>query len=150
MAQFSFRLQSIVEYRQQLLEKLQQEMALLQARYRAADERLRELEAAERATLGRLGEGQADVLDLAEVLQATAQLERLQLLIGEQTATLQQVQAEISILQDRLVEQSRDVKALEKLRERQAADHAREERRVEQLEASELGLRQHRRMQVVC
>jgi flagellar export protein FliJ len=170
MSSAPFRLQTVLDYRARLVDRLRLELAALHRQQQEAAAQLAVLEAAERAALAQLRAQQAPptpsprpprvaqeseappgassgaVLDLPRLMQLTEHLHVLAARIAAQRETLARLAAEEAALQERIVAQNKDVKALEKLRERHLAEHARTEARRERVESSELALRQYQRL----
>jgi flagellar export protein FliJ len=172
MSSAPFRLQTVLDYRARLVDRLRLELAALHRQQQEAAAQLAVLEAAERAALAqlraqqapptpsprppRVAEGQESeappgassgaVLDLPRLMQLTEHLHVLAARITAQRETLARLAAEQAALQERIVAQNKDVKALEKLRERHLAENAWTEARRERVESSELALRQYQRL----
>lgn len=170
MSSAPFRLQTVLDYRARLVDRLRLELAALHRQQQEAAAQLAALEAAERAALAQLRAQQAPpspaptpgdglsrrgarpagndgaLLDLPRLMQLTEHLHVLAARIAAQRETLARLAAEEAALQERIVAQNKDVKALEKLRERHLAEHARTEARRERVESSELALRQYQRL----
>ncbi|HLI26418.1 MAG TPA: flagellar FliJ family protein [Chloroflexota bacterium] len=173
MSSAPFRLQTVLDYRAHLVDRLRLELAALQHRQQEEAARLAALEAAERAALAQLraqqapspypvppsptGEGGAGeggppgasggtLLDLPRLMQLTEHLNVLAARIAAQRELLAQLAAEEAALLERIVAHQKDVKALEKLRERHLAECALSEARRERVESSELALRQYQRL----
>ena len=148
MAGFKFRLQSILDYRAGLVDRARMEVGALQARQReeeAVREGLRASECATHAMLAAMQLGGA--LDMAELTRLMATADAFATLIEEQGLVIERCQRETDEAQARLVELSRDAKALEKLRERQQEEYQQEGVRRERAETSELASLRHRWMQ---
>lgn len=170
MSSAPFRLQTVLDYRARLVDRLRLELAALHRQQQEAAAQLAVLEAAERAALAQLRAQQAPptpsprpprvaqeseappgassgaVLDLPRLMQLTEHLHVLAARITAQRETLARLAAEQAALQERIVAQNKDVKALEKLRERHLAENAWTEARRERVESSELALRQYQRL----
>ena len=149
MAGFKFRLQSILDYRSGLVDRVRMEVGALQARQREEElvrERLRAEEGATFVALAELQVGGA--LDLAEVTRLMGVADALATRIEEQGLVIERCRQEAEAAQARLVELSKEAKALEKLRERQQGEYLQEDARRERAETSELASLRHRWMQV--
>jgi flagellar protein FliJ len=143
MQKFSFRLQSVLDYRGKLVERQRLEVANAQSKVQAERQRLEELRAAWRTAQARLAEEQRDLVDVDRVHQLLDYLAALERRILDQEEVVEQARLAVAEAQQLLLTQSRDQKALEKLREHQSDDYAREVLRVEQIETSELAARRH-------
>ena len=149
MAGFKFRLQSILDYRAGLVDRAWMEVGALQAREREEElvrERLQAEEQATHAMAAALQVGGA--LDLAELTRLMGAADALATRIEEQGLVIARCCRETDEAQVRLVELSKDAKALEKLRERQQEEHLQDDARRERAETSELASLRHRWMQV--
>ena len=149
MAGFKFRLQSILDYRSGLVDRVRMEVGALQARQREEElvrERLRAVEGATFAALAELQVGGA--LDMAELNRLMEAADALATRIEEQGLVIERCRRETDEAQARLVELSKEAKALEKLRERQQDEYLQEDARRERAETSELASLRHRWMQV--
>jgi flagellar FliJ protein len=148
MAQFKFRLQNVLDYRRTLVDRTHFELATAQARLREEEQDLERLRAAESAATTRLSEVQRQQVHLPEVLQLSDHLSVLLGRIAEQSGAVDRARAEVERLHQQAVAQSKDAKALEKLRDRQSEETAVEQRRLEQIETSELAALQYQRLRV--
>lgn len=146
MGGFKFRLQSVLEYRHQLVERLQAEVYALQQRVRDEEARLSALQLAENRTLARLQQQRAGVIDMAETLHLTQHLDVLLQRIAEQRQVIELARVEADQRQQALVEANTELKAMEKLRDRQEDEFSTEVRRVEQIQTDEVAILQHRRL----
>ena len=148
MARFTFRLQSVLDYRAGLVDRARMVVGALQAREREEElvrERLRAAESATHAMLAALQIGGA--LDMAELTRLMGAADALAARIEEQGHVIARCRQETEEAQAQLVELSKDAKALEKLRERQQAEYLQEDARRERVETSELASLRHRWMQ---
>ena len=149
MAGFKFRLQSILDYRAGLVDRARMEVGALQAREREEElvrERLQGEEQATHALAAALQVGGA--LDLAELTRLLASADAIEARIADQDEVVEACRREIDEATARLVELSKDAKALEKLRDRQQEEYVQEDARRERAETSELASLRHRLLQV--
>jgi flagellar export protein FliJ len=146
MATPEFRLQSVLDYRQSLVDRSLMELAALQHRLVQEEQRLGMLRTAERVACARLELAHEDVLDVPAIRQLHEHLAFLTTRIQEQQTVVQRVRDEVVQLQQALPELAKDVKALEKLRERKLVEHTRHERRLERIEAGEIAADRFRRL----
>jgi len=149
MPGFIFRLQNVLDYRTGLADRARQELGVLQARVREAEETLAALHRAEQRALQRLGAAQSTAaLDLAEITRLLEYGQVLTEQIAEQHQVIAQRQQEADAQQEQVIALAKEAKALEKLRERQMEEYQQEDARREQAETSEIAAGRHQRLQV--
>jgi flagellar export protein FliJ len=149
MAGFLFRLQNVLEYRTGLADRARQELGVLQARVREAEEELATLHRFEQRALRALGDAQSGAaLDFAEITRLLEYGEVLTQRITQQHEVIAQRQQAVDEQQERVIALAKDAKALEKLRERQLEEFQHEDARREQAETSEIAAVRHQRAQV--
>jgi flagellar protein FliJ len=150
MAGFRFRLQNVLDYRAGLADRARQELGVLQARVREAEEALAALFRAEQHALQQLGEAQsAPMMDLAAITRLLEYGQILTIRIAEQRGVIAQRQEEADAKQQEVIALAKDAKALEKLRERQLEEFQQDDARREQAETSEIAAIRHQRLQVM-
>ncbi|MCX7929366.1 MAG: flagellar export protein FliJ [Chlorobi bacterium] len=139
MARFRFRLQSLLEYRQHLVEEAQQELAHLNARARAIeaaiDQCVQDIDEAAAPT----SSVKAHLLQLHDARRQHL-VERVYMLKQD----LESVRAEQERATERLVQRMQQRQVLDKLRQRRLEEHILDERRTEQQRLDEIAARQHR------
>jgi len=151
MAGFRFRLQNVLDYRAGLADRARQELGVLQAQLRAAQEELARLLAAEQDGLRKLGEAQLTVpLDLPEISYLLEYGIVVAQRIVQQRGVIAERQQAVDAQQRVVLELARDAKALEKLRERQLEEYEQDESRREQAETSEIASTRHQRAHAVA
>lgn len=143
MSRFNFRLQSVLDYRRSLADQASLELAATRARLAQEEATLVELRSAERAALAQLAEAQRDVQGMGQMLQLLDHLSALSERINAQLTVVQRLQIEVERRREIYLDLTKGVKALEKLRERQAEEHARETQRAERDETAETAARQY-------
>jgi len=149
MPGFNFRLQNVLNYRTGLADRARQALGVLQARVREAEEELETLLRFEQRALQQLGEAQnAAQMDLAAITRLLEYGQILTQRIDQQHQIVAQRQQEADAQQEQVVALSKDARALEKLRERQAEEYQRDDLRREQDETSELASSRHQRARV--
>lgn len=148
MAKFSFRLQKVLKVREatrrqrraDLAEALHAERILTGQ----AQQLLREKDGLRRSTQQAAGTGEIDVARLLS-------MQRYEFVLKNQLRELglrqQQLQTEIERRRDRLLEADREVRVLEKLRDRQETQFMEDEQRRETLQMDEVAQLQQQRMQ---
>ncbi|HZR99611.1 MAG TPA: flagellar export protein FliJ [Chloroflexota bacterium] len=140
-----FRLQSILDFRTKLADRLRLELSALQLRLQEEEGCLEGLRLAEQAALTQLATPKDAALALADVVQVVEHLDVLRERIAEQARVVHQLTAEVDRQRERVIAATQDVKAMEKLRERHEAAVAEAERRHERVEAAEIAMLQFRR-----
>ncbi len=149
MAGFKFRLQSILEYRAGLVDRVRLEVAALHVQLCHAMDVREDLRADLHATFAALNDIQAGgALDMAELTRLMAGAEAIEDRIEAQGFVVERCRRDVDEATARLVELSKAAKALEKLRERQRDEFRQEDARRERAETSELASLRHRSMQV--
>jgi flagellar FliJ protein len=150
MAGFRFRLQNVLDYRAGLADRARQELGVLQAHVREAEEALAVLVRAEQHALQQLGEAQsAPLMDLPEIARLLEYGQILTVRIAEQRKIIAQRQQDADAKQQEVIALAKDAKALEKLRERQREEFQQDDARREQAETSEIAANRHQRLQVM-
>lgn len=143
MSRFNFRLQSILDYRRSLADQAKLELAAARTRLAQEESALGELRLAESAALAELAEAQRTVQGMARLLQLLDHLSVLGERINAQVTVVQRLQIEVERRQEIYLDLTKGVKALEKLRERQAEEFVRESQRAERDETAETAARQY-------
>jgi flagellar export protein FliJ len=145
---FVFRLQNVLDYRAGLADRARQELAVLQARVREAEDALAALQRSEQRALQQLGAAQStETLDLAEITRLLEYGLVLDQQIEAQYQVIAQRQHEADAQQQQVIALSKDARALEKLRERQLEEQQQDDARREQAETSEIASTRHQRRQ---
>src|SRR5258708_4377130 len=103
MSLFSFRLQSVLDYRQTLADRVQQEYTRLLEEQAMATARLESLRCAEQRAMTELGEQQRHVVNMARVLQLIDHQTVLSVQINDQQMTVERLTEEASQLQQQLI-----------------------------------------------
>ena len=145
---FVFRLQNVLDYRASLADRARQELGVLQARVREAEEALAALRRSEQRAFQQLGAAQAtQTLDLAEITRLLEYGLVMDQQIEAQYQVIAQRQQEADAKQQQVIALSKDARALEKLRERQLEQFQQDDARREQAETSEIASTRHQRLQ---
>lgn len=143
---FKFNLQSVLDYRQSLVDTAQTELMAAQAALQQEEKALDALRAHERTTARRLHDAQHKPrISIPTVLQIMEESTLVGMRINDQVQLIQRRAAEVERARAHLAELLKDVKSLEKLRERRAEEHEQEERRLETAEMGELAALQFRK-----
>jgi len=146
MPPFRFRLGSLEKFRRQVRERCQLKLAAAEADHQRLDSERRDVErqlvALRHAVRGSVGPGRVDVVRLASANDfesgLRAELERL----DQRTSVLA---AEVARCREAVVEADRDVRTLEKLRQRQHEQFQADERRAESKALDDTAVRHLRR-----
>jgi len=139
----SFRLQSVLDYRRSLVDTARMELASLEVRCGEEEERLTELRVGERNVISQIHEKQRVIVSLPDVMRLNEHLNVLGRRISNQWSALQRIRSEIARTRIRLLELTKDMKAMEKLQERQAEEAAWDTMRQERIETSEVAARHY-------
>lgn len=140
MKPFQFRLEKLLRVRCELRDRLREELAMAIHAQRILEERLQQVESEIADQRSRRTEtAQQRILQVERLIQS----ERYELVLTFQKQELhsqiQQVSDEMETRREALVEADREVKVLEKLREKQLAEHRLLEARDEQRQLDEMG-----------
>jgi flagellar export protein FliJ len=150
MPNFKFQLQSLLSVRKQehasrqvMLAQTLAAQRLIEARRDATEDELRRQQ---RRTRARAAPGRLDVASLATEQQYEASL-RAELAALAQEADA--CQREVDARREAVLEANRDLRALEKLRERQHERHLSDEARAQAIELDEVAARNANRQSIV-
>jgi flagellar protein FliJ len=146
MVQFSFRLQSVLEYRRALADRLQIVLADRQRQLLDAEQRMSDLYGVIEQAACSLDELQDDVVDVSLSAHISIHMEQIEREIAAQSELIEQVRAELEQTREELLELERSARTLERLREQQHDEWALEELRREQAQLNELAAIFHQRI----
>lgn len=132
---FQFKLQKVLDYREQLEEQARMNLARAQAEH---DEQQRLVNEIERKRREYERKGFAKDATPADIWLWRQYLEALKRDFNQQRAELQRLALKLKNARKIAVQRSKDRKLLEKLKEKQAKAHHEEERHKESKEAEEL------------
>jgi flagellar export protein FliJ len=150
MADFAFRLQSVLDYRTSVVDRARLELAALQGRLRDAEDTLAGLQQSVRDAVAELAAAQrAGTLDLPEISRLLEYGQVLDQRIAEQQEVIARRQVDVDAQHEQVVALARDAKALEKLKDRQHEEYQQEDARRERDETSEIAAIRHRLLRVV-
>ena len=138
-----FRLQSVLDYRRNLVDGARLQLAGLAMRCTTEEERLERLRKSERDVVHEIHERQRSIVDVPEVMRLNEHLNVLAQRISNQWSAVQRLRGEIERARGTLLGLTKDMKALEKLQERQAEELAWAAMRLERSETSEIAARTH-------
>jgi flagellar export protein FliJ len=146
MVQFNFRLQSVLEYRRALVDRLQIVLSDRQRQLRDCERQLAELHALMEQGLNSLSEQEGEHLDVGRATQVTIHVDHIEREIAHQVEVLEQVRAEYERTREELLELEKSARTLERLRDRQHDEWATAELRREQAQLNELAAIFHQRI----
>lgn len=138
MKKFQFSLSTVLGYKQQVLEGLQNEHAQLVQRVREAEQRLQELEDAYRDCNRELREKEATGISIPEVLRYQSALRYWEREIHQARAHLVRCQKDAEAKRVELVAARQDTASLEKVRERKHEEYRHKVQKSEELFIEEL------------
>jgi flagellar FliJ protein len=119
MKRFKFRLQRILDIREQIRDEARQELGRRNAVLAHEQSVLRGLE----AELLRLNAGENGIVTARELLLTGAYAQRIQKLIEQQALKVEEARKAIVEAQERYIQANKDAKALEMLREKRRAEY---------------------------
>ncbi len=135
MARFRFRLEQVLVYRRQLEEQAMQALAEVTAARDETARRIATMEADHVAQLNRLGNPAA--LRSEEIWLIQGYIKTLLVDIKIASLLLADQEEALAAARDNLIQKAKERELLDKLKEKQAARHAHEERMAEQREYDE-------------
>lgn len=138
MKKFQFSLSTVLGYKQQVQEGLQNEHAQLLHRVREAEQRLEELEEAYRSCNRELREAEAKGTTVAEVLKYQSALRYWEQQIHDARAHLVQCRQAAEAKRAELVVARQETASLEKVRERKQEEYRHQVQKSEELFIEEL------------
>jgi flagellar FliJ protein len=145
MVQFSFRLQSVLDYRRALADRLQIVLSDRHRQLRDCEQQLADLYALMDQGISSLSEQEGEHVDVGRATQVTIHVDHVEREITHQVEILEQVRAEYERTREELVELEKSARTLERLRDRQHDEWALEELRREQAQLNELAGTFHQR-----
>jgi flagellar FliJ protein len=119
MKRFRFRLQRILDIREQIRDEARQELGRRNAELAQQQRILSELE----DELKRLTPGEDGTLTAGELLLTSAYAFRVQQLIEQQLVRVEDARREVVIAHDKYIQANKDAKALEMLKEKRRAEY---------------------------
>jgi flagellar export protein FliJ len=144
---YSFRLQSVLDFRKSMVARLQLELATLEAHAVEEQTRLQALRDGEQNVLQTLSTARERGLDGMHIRQSAELLETLQTELAQRLLILHRLRSEADDLRRKLEASLSRSKALENLRDRQIDEHRVDEQRQERAVTGEIALTQLRRQQ---
>jgi len=142
-----FRLNSLLDYRQRVLDQLQLDLAALVIRHREERERLeglRQLAWVALQEIDPLGE-QTDVAEMARLAEYLTFVNKQ---VSAQKSLMLDIGRDVDEMRQRVTEATKDSRVVEKLQERHVAQELQESRRLDQKEMEEVATQQRRMAQI--
>ena len=118
MKKFRFSLETVLEYKQQVLETLQTEHGAILARVREQEQHIEELEAAYRALSHEFTRRKAEGLTILDAIKYEQYLRSSERQIEEAYEHLRQLQKQAEKKRAEVVEAKKETSSIEKLREK--------------------------------
>ncbi|RHT72422.1 flagellar export protein FliJ [Ruminococcaceae bacterium AM28-23LB] len=133
MKKFQFSLESVLGYKQQVLESLQNEHAILIQKMRQQEERLRQMEESYRAWNEEFRQAEMEGITVAEVMRYESGLRFWEKEIAQQRQTVLQCQREVEQKRRQVVAARQETASLEKLREKKQEEYRKAVQKGEEL-----------------
>ena len=133
MKKFQFSLESVLGYKQQVLESLQNEHAILIQKMRQQEERLRQMEESYRAWNEEFRQAEMEGITVAEVMGYESGLRFWEKEIAQQRQTVLQCQQEVEQKRRQVVAARQETASLEKLREKKQEEYRKAVQKGEEL-----------------
>lgn len=138
MKKFQFSLENVLNYKNQVLEEIQNEYASAVQQVRQQEQRLAELEERYRALNREFRQAESGGITVAEAMGYESGLRVLEHTIRQAEERLQQLRNAAEQVRQRLVAARQDSMSLEKLRERKLEDYQKEMQKQEERLIDEL------------
>ncbi len=145
-----FRLESVLSYRESLVEAREMELAEAVKMQAHAEAILRALQERRVRTLREIREMRSDArLDQMGLLTAESYLARLEADLEQQAAVVRELAQRTKACREALTEALQEKKKIERLKEREEQRLAQEEARAEQVFVDDLNITRHNRREVL-
>ena len=118
MKKFQFSLESVLVYKPQVLERLQNEHAILIQKMRQQEERLRQMEESYRAWNEEFRQAEMEGITVAEAMRYESGLRFWEKEIAQQRQTVLQCQQEVEQKRRQVVAARQETASIEKLRDK--------------------------------
>ena len=138
MKRFQFGLDTVLQYKRQVLDGAQNEYAEAIQRVRQQERRLREAEARHRSLNQQFRRAEAEGITIADAMCYEMGLRMLEGEIQREESRLHQLQTEAEERRKRMIAARQDTSSLEKLREKKLESYEKELQRQEELRIDEL------------
>ena len=133
MKKFQFSLESVLGYKQQVLESLQNEHAILIQKMRQQEERLRQMEESYRAWNEEFRQAEMEGITVAEAMRYESGLRFWEKEIAQQRQTVLQCQKEVEQKRRQVVAARQETASLEKLRDKKQEEYRKAVQKGEEL-----------------
>ena len=138
MKKFRFSLETVLDYKQQVLESLQIEHAAIQAKVRAQEERLRGLEEQHWELDAEFSQRKLEGIAILEAMKYEQYLRATERAIEEAEAVLEDLREQEEAKRSEVVEAKKETSSIEKLRERKLDGYNKALRKSEEAMIDEL------------
>ena len=138
MKKFRFSLETVLDYKQQVLESLQIEHAAIQAKVRAQEERLRGLEEQHWELDAEFSQRKLEGITILDAMQYEQYLRAAERAIEEAEAVLEDLREQEEAKRSEVVEAKKETSSIEKLRERKLDGYNKALRKSEEAMIDEL------------
>lgn len=133
MKKFQFSLESVLGYKQQVLESLQNEHAILIQKMQQQEERLRQMEESYRAWNEEFRQAEMEGITVAEAMRYESGLRFWEKEIAQQRQTVLQCQQEVEQKRRQVVAARQETASLEKLRDKKQEEYRKAVQKGEEL-----------------
>ena len=133
MKKFQFSLESVLGYKQQVLESLQNEHAILIQKMRQQEERLRQMEESYRAWNEEFRQAEMEGITVAEAMRYESGLRFWEKEIAQQRQTVLQCQQEVEQKRRQVVAARQETASLEKLRDKKQEEYRKAVQKSEEM-----------------
>lgn len=123
MKKFRFSLETVLEYKQQVLESLQTEHGALLAQVRRQEERIEKLEADYRAMAGEFNQRKAEGISILDAIKYEQYLRAMERQIEEAYCRLEELRRQAEKKRAEVVEAKKETSSIEKLREKKLENY---------------------------
>ena len=138
MKKFRFSLETVLDYKQQVLESLQIEHAAIQAKVRAQEERLRGLEEQHWELDAEFSQRKLEGIAILDAMKYAQYLRATERAIEEAEAVLEDLREQEEAKRSEVVEAKKETSSIEKLRERKLDGYNKALRKSEEAMIDEL------------
>lgn len=138
MKKFRFSLETVLDYKQQVLESLQIEHAAIQAKVRAQEERLRGLEEQHWELDAEFSQRKLEGIAILDAMKYEQYLRATERAIEEAEAVLEDLREQEEAKRSEVVEAKKETSSIEKLRERKLDGYNKALRKSEEAMIDEL------------
>ena len=138
MKKFRFSLETVMEYKQQVLDSLQAEHGAILAKVRRQEELIEELEAAYRHLAQEFNRRKLEGISILDAMKYEQYLRSMERQIQEETERLEELRAQEEAKREQVVEAKKDTSAIEKLREKKLESYNKAVQKSEEAMIDEL------------